>query len=140
MGANAGTAGRMEEATMGRKRLRAEEVPEFLDPGTAVTGELRFSGTLRIDGEFHGSITTDDVLVVGRHADVHAYIRAGEVEIYGSVSGTIEVTRRLEVNSGGTVRGKLDAPVLVLEEGAVLDGQSRMTSPPEGPKPGKSGV
>ncbi len=124
---------------MGRKRLRAGEVPEFLDPGTAVTGELRFSGTLRIDGEFHGSITTEDVLVVGRHADVHAYIRAGEVEIYGSVSGTIEVTRRLEVNSGGTVRGKLDAPVLVLEEGAVLDGHSRMTSSPEGPKPGTSG-
>lgn len=112
---------------MPRKRVRAEEVTGFLDHGTTVTGELRFSGTLRIEGEFHGSIATEDVLTVGRHAEVHADIRAGEVEVHGRVSGTIEATRRIVVYSTGKVRGDLAAPTLVIEEGAALDGRSKMT-------------
>ena len=71
----------------------SEEITGFLDRGTAVTGELQFSGTLRIDGDFHGSISTDDVLTVGEHADVHADIRAGAVEIHGRVSGNIEAAQ-----------------------------------------------
>ncbi len=79
-----------------RAKVSSDEITGFLDQGTAVTGELRFSGTLRIDGDFHGSISTDDVLTVGEHADVHADIQAGEVEIHGRVSGNIEATRKIE--------------------------------------------
>lgn len=121
---------------MSLRKGRSGEVTGFLDHGTAVTGELRFSGALRIEGEFHGSIATEDVLTVGRHAQVHADIRAGEVEIHGRVSGSVEATRRIEVFSTGKVRGDLAAPTLVIEEGAVLDGRSRMTEARERPEAG----
>jgi len=112
---------------MGRRKIRAEEVSGFLDHGTTVTGELRFSGTLRIEGEFHGSITSEDTLTIGQHAEVHADIRAGEVEIHGRVTGTVEAARRIELRSTAKVRGDVRAPVLVINEGASLDGESRMT-------------
>ena len=67
----------------------SEQVCGFLDKGTNVTGELQFAGTLRIDGNFHGSISTNDTLIIGEHAVVHADIRAGEVEVHGQVFGTI---------------------------------------------------
>jgi cytoskeletal protein CcmA (bactofilin family) len=108
-------------------RLKAaDQVSGFLDKGTNVTGELQFAGTLRIDGSFHGSISTTDALIVGEHAIVHADIRAGDVEIHGQVFGTIEAKRRIEIFSTGRIRGDIQAPVLSVSPGGVLDGRIRM--------------
>ena len=63
---------------MNFRRKPSDQVSGFLDKGTNVTGELEFAGTLRIDGNFHGSISTNDTLIVGAHAMVHADIKAGE--------------------------------------------------------------
>src|SRR5712692_3725184 len=108
-------------------RLRgSDQVSGFLDKGTNVTGELEFAGTLRIDGNFHGSISTGDILIVGEHALVHADIKVGEIEIHGQVSGTVEAKRRVEISPTGRVRGEIQTPVLVMNPGAMLDGQIRM--------------
>ncbi len=108
-------------------KVSSEEITGFLDRGTAVTGELQFSGTLRIDGDFHGSISTDDVLTVGEHADVHADIRVGAVEIHGRVSGNIEASRRIEIRETGRVSADIRAPALVIEDGGMFDGRCRMS-------------
>lgn len=104
----------------------SDQVTGFLDKGTSVTGELEFAGRLRIDGNFHGSISTGDILMIGEHALVHADIKAGEVEIHGQVFGNIEVKRRVEISPTGRVRGDIQAPVLVMSPGAMLDGRVRM--------------
>ena len=109
-----------------RRKPSSEEISGFLDQGTAVTGELQFSGTLRIDGNFHGSITTSDVLVVGEHAVIHADIKVGEMEIHGRVFGNIEGRRRIEIYPTGKVRGDIQTPLLVISPGAMFDGRSRM--------------
>ena len=108
-------------------KFSSEEVSGFLDQGTSVTGELQFSGTLRVDGEFHGSITTKDKLIVGERAQVHADIKAGEVEVYGSISGSVESNRRVEIHPTGSVKGDIRTPELVIEAGGILDGNSRIT-------------
>jgi cytoskeletal protein CcmA (bactofilin family) len=108
-------------------RLKSsDQVSGFLDKGTNITGELEFAGTLRIDGNFHGSIATGDTLIIGEHAIVHADIRAGEIEIHGQVLGTVEAKRRIEVSVTGRVRGDIHTPVLVVTPGALLDGRIRM--------------
>lgn len=108
-------------------RLKSsDQVSGFLDKGTNITGELEFAGTLRIDGNFHGSISTDDILVVGEHAMVHADIHAGDIEIHGQVFGTIEAKRRVEISPTGRVRGDIHTPILVMNPGGLLDGRIRM--------------
>jgi cytoskeletal protein CcmA (bactofilin family) len=104
----------------------SEQVCGFLDKGTNVTGELQFAGTLRIDGNFHGSISTNDTLIIGEHAVVHADIRAGVVEVHGQVFGTIEAKRRIEISPSGRVRGDIQSSVLSVTPGGVLDGRIRM--------------
>ena len=104
----------------------SDQVSGFLDKGTNITGELEFAGTLRIDGNFHGSISTGDTLIIGEHAMVHADIRAGEVEIHGQVLGTIEAKRRVEVSVTGRVRGDIQTPILSISPGALIDGRTRM--------------
>src|SRR5438093_11395494 len=110
-----------------RFRLRAsDQVSGFLDKGANVTGELEFAGTLRIDGNFHGSISTGDVLIIGEHALVHADIKVGEIEIHGQVFGSVEAKRRVEVTATGRIRGDIHTPVLVTSPGGVLDGRIEM--------------
>jgi len=114
-----------------RRKKSSEEISGFLDEGTAVTGELQFSGTLRIDGSFHGSIATNDILVVGEHAVIHADIRAGELEIHGRLFGNVECKRRIEIYPTGAVTGDVEAPVLIVNAGAAFDGRSRMAKEKE---------
>jgi cytoskeletal protein CcmA (bactofilin family) len=104
---------------------QSDQVSGFLDKGTNVTGELEFAGTLRIDGNFQGSISTTDNLVIGEHAVVHADIKVGEIEIHGQFFGTIEA-KRVEVFASGRVRGDIHTPVMIVNPGARLDGGIRM--------------
>ena len=108
-------------------RLRTtDQVSGFLDKGTNVTGELEFAGTLRIDGNFHGSISTGDILIIGEHALVHADIKVGEIEVHGQVNGSIEAKRRVEISASGRVRGDVRTPVLAVSPGGMLDGRIEM--------------
>ena len=109
-----------------RQKFSSEEISGFLDQGTSVTGELQFSGTMRVDGEFHGSISTNDKLIIGERAQVHADVQAGEIEIYGKVLGNIHSKKRIEIHATGRVNGELRTPILVIEEGGVFDGSSYM--------------
>src|SRR5262245_47931882 len=105
---------------------KSDQVSGFLDKGTNMTGELEFAGTLRIDGNFQGSISTADNLIVGEHAVVHADIKVGEIEIHGQFFGSIQAKHRVQVFPSGRVRGDIHTPVLSVNPGAILDGGLRM--------------
>jgi cytoskeletal protein CcmA (bactofilin family) len=107
---------------------KSEQISGFLDQGTNITGELQFSNTLRIDGNFHGSITSSDTLIIGENAVVHADIKVGEIEIHGQIFGDVEVKGRTEISSTGRLRGDLQTSILIIQAGAVLDGKSRMNT------------
>ena len=107
-------------------RNKSDDIAGFLDHGTEVTGELQFSNTLRIDGNFHGSIVGEDRLIIGEQAVVHADIKVGDIEIRGQVFGNVEVRRQAEILSTGRLRGDLQASVLIIQAGAVLEGRSHM--------------
>ena len=109
-----------------RSRFASEEISGFLDQGTSVAGELQFAGTLRVDGEFHGSISAKDKLIVGERAQIHADIKIGEIEVYGAIFGNVESNRRVQIHSGGSIVGDVRTPELVIEAGGRLDGRSDM--------------
>ncbi len=109
-----------------RRKNSSEEISGFLDQGTHLTGELQYSGTMQVDGNFHGSIVTNDTLLIGEHAIVPADIKVGAMEIHGRVFGNIEAKRRIEIHPTGRVRGDIHTPVLIITAGSVFDGRCQM--------------
>jgi cytoskeletal protein CcmA (bactofilin family) len=105
--------------------LASEESAGFLDNGTGITGNLHFVGTLRLDGDFRGTISADGILVVGETASIHAEIKVGKIEIAGRIYGNIEA-KRVEILETGFVKGDVHTPVLVMEPGSTLDGRMSM--------------
>jgi len=109
-------------------RSKEQQIAAFFDQGTNLTGELQFSGVVRIDGNFHGSINGGEALIVGNNAVIHADIRVREIEIHGQVFGNINVGTRAEIRSTGSFRGDLHTPLLVIHPGGILDGHSHMVT------------
>ncbi len=107
---------------MGKK----DELTGFFDQGVKITGELRFSNTLRIDGNFNGKITSDDMLIVGDNGNVDGEIEVGVISVTGIVKGKIRARERVEIQKGGRVFADVMTPSLMVVEGGVLQGNCEM--------------
>ena len=98
----------------------------FLDKGSTFRGELDFEDTLRIDGRFNGKISSKNELIVGETAHIDGEVHVGRLAISGTVEGTISAEQKIEIHRTGKVFGSIETPVLVVEEGAVLEGDISM--------------
>lgn len=105
------------------------EVSGVLEKGCEFEGKLCFEGTLRIGGTFRGEIYTNDVLVVGEGAKVDAEIEAGTIIINGEVSGNLVAKHRVEIHRPAIFRGNIVTPSLMVDEGVIFEGSSKMVSP-----------
>jgi cytoskeletal protein CcmA (bactofilin family) len=98
----------------------------FLDKGTFFKGEVHFDDLLRVDGKFEGTIKSESELVVGETAEIKGTVDVGSATINGFVDGLIKVKTRLELHAKAVVKGEIDAPVLIVQEGALFNGTCKM--------------
>ncbi len=108
------------------KGLVSEELNGFMDEGTEFLGELRFRNTFRVDGRLRGRIVSENTLVVGEGARVEADIDCGVVSIKGQVVGRVQGRQRIELLAGARVHGTLVSPKLMIEDGAIFEGDCEM--------------
>src|SRR5687767_14529371 len=119
---------------------RAEAVGEIstlLGRGSEFEGKLTFEGTVRIDGKLSGEIFSDDVLVVGEGAEVHAQIDVGEIIVQGTIVGNIKAKKSVVIHAPGRVRGDITTPSLQIDKGVIFEGRCYMDGIVEGMKPKK---
>ena len=86
-----------------------------------------FNGSVRIDGDFKGSIFGSGTLVIGEGAEIEADIHVDSVLVSGEVRGQIDVKKKIQIYSTGKVTGDLNVPVFSVEEGAFFEGTCHMT-------------
>lgn len=98
----------------------------FLDRGSNFKGELEFEDTMRIDGKFNGTIRSKNELIVGESAHIEGDVHVGRIAISGTVVGKIIAEQRVEIHRNGKVFSDIDTPALVIEEGAVFQGNCVM--------------
>jgi len=111
------------------------QVGAFLDDGSAIEGKYTCTGTVMFDAKLRGELTARDTLIIADHAVVEATVRATVLVVHGKVVGNVTAGESVEVKAGGRITGDVEAPVIVLEAGGVLDGRCRMTKdkPAEAP-------
>lgn len=106
---------------------KRDEIHAFLGRGTAFEGKLSFEGAVRIDGHFVGEIITEGLLIIGQSARIESDIQVSQIIISGEVHGNITAKKRIEIHPPGKVIGNIRAPVVVIEEGVVFDGNCGMS-------------
>jgi cytoskeletal protein CcmA (bactofilin family) len=103
------------------------ELQALLGQGAEFEGTLVFQGRIRIEGRFTGKIRSDDVLILGPSANVHADVQVGTLIVRGgTLHGDVRATRLVEVYAPGRVRGNIEAPQVFLDKGAIFEGQCTM--------------
>jgi cytoskeletal protein CcmA (bactofilin family) len=95
---------------------------------TTWKGDLESDGSVHVHGRVEGSIKAKQDVFIAEEADVDATITATNVVIAGLIQGTIRCSDRFEVLPQGRVSGDINAPTLVIHEGAHITGQFRMGS------------
>jgi len=109
----------------------------LIGEGTVITGELRFSEGLRIDGEVHGDVIAapdaHSILVISEKARVIGKVRAAHVIINGAVQGPIQSDELLELQPKAQIVGDVRYEVLEMHQGATIDGELRPLKADEKP-------
>ena len=98
----------------------------FIDQGSEFEGKLSFKDTVRIDGTFSGEISSDNTLIVGESGQIMATIHSVCVVISGLVEGDVHATSQIIMHKTAVVKGDLESPSIMMEEGAQLNGSVRM--------------
>ena len=108
--------------------MARDEINAFLGSGTDYQGKLNFQGAVRIDGNFNGEVESEGTLVVGKEANVEGVLRVGQLVLSGRVNGEVYASEKAVLHKTANLQGNLVTPVLVVEEGAVLEGRVTMSS------------
>jgi len=108
-----------------------DKVTAFLGKGTEFEGKLTFHGSTRIDGHFKGEISADGDLIVSESGLLEADIHASHIVISGEIHGNITADRRVDIHAPAKVFGDIKAPSVVIDEGVIFEGRTRMNRPPE---------
>ncbi len=112
----------------GVKHMAEQQSQEvtIVGQGAKLEGTVVSAGSLRIDGQVKGQINADGDVMLSPQSSVEADIRAENVSIAGRFKGSIVVKGKAAIARGGRVDGNITSKTLLVEEGAIFQGQSQM--------------
>ncbi|MEP6959910.1 MAG: polymer-forming cytoskeletal protein [Nitrospirota bacterium] len=94
----------------------------LLAKGVLLRGEIHVEGTVRIDGRLDGDIQTKGQVIIGEDGLVQGTITAGTVISSGRIKAKVTANERVQLMKTATLIGEVLTPVLIIEEGAKLQG------------------
>lgn len=89
-----------------------------------VNGEIRFGGTLEIEGKVVGNIYAEagSDAQVNVRGEVEGEIRAPKIMVNGQVKGDVHASAHLELASRAVVQGNVHYKVIEMVKGAQVNG------------------
>ncbi len=94
----------------------------MIGEGTVLEGTVRADGDLNINGKVIGKVLVKGKVVVAQSGSIEGEMAATSADLGGAFDGTATVEERLTLRSNARVTGTLNVARLVIEEGAVFDG------------------
>ncbi|WP_394909492.1 polymer-forming cytoskeletal protein [uncultured Helicobacter sp.] len=93
--------------------------------GTRIKGEINIECRLHIDGDFEGTITSKDTVMIGRSGIVKGAINTNALVVAGKFIGD-SVSNFLELKTHGRIEGTITTNELVVERKGVFIGESKV--------------
>jgi len=116
---------------MPKREAKKKDKTEIVVLGktTNFTGILKFATTLRIQGNFRGTIDATGDLIVDKDAILDAdHITVNSLTVYGNISGTVHAQDKVDMMSGARVQGDVSAARLRIADGVLFEGKCKMTN------------
>jgi cytoskeletal protein CcmA (bactofilin family) len=111
-----------------RKKQRSfQNIESIISPGVEIKGDISSQGSIRIDGYVEGNLNIKGDLILGEKGKIKGEVKAENIIVAGKVEGRASAGTRFEIAATGAITGDINATTLIVEEGGLLDGNSRMT-------------
>ena len=102
-------------------------IKSLIAEGSQITGDIRFTDGLRVDGTITGNIHSSDdlasILVISEIASITGEIVADLIN--GHVKGPIHARKMLELQPKARIEGDVEYAALEMHQGALITGQLR---------------
>ncbi len=119
--------GAISESELLARDIKEGRLSGYVGSGTVLTGETNFQSMLRVDGHMTGRVTSEDgTLIVGSTGQIDSNVMVAAAVINGTINGDVIATERLELGRLAHVMGNIYSPRLVVEDGALLEGNCSM--------------
>jgi len=112
----------------GKKNSKPQgRIDSLIGTGTALVGDVTFTGGLRVDGEIKGNVRGADgqaaTLVISEHARVEGEISVSHLVINGTVIGSVHSSDFLELQTRARVTGDVEYSTIEIHLGAIVQGR-----------------
>jgi len=124
----------MQNPAAARSKPRGA-APSIISADVVVTGTLKSSGDVQIDGRIEGDVQSM-TLVIGEKALIQGDVMAEEVTVRGRIEGSIRA-RKVLLASTCHVQGNILHEAFAVETGAFFEGNCRHADNPLGDDFGK---
>lgn len=95
--------------------------------GTDITGDIKSTGDIRIDGTLTGNLNTKGKVVIGPTGKVNGEVTCKNSEVSGTVEGKIIVSQLLILKASSKIFGDIATSKLSIEPGAIFSGNCKMS-------------
>jgi cytoskeletal protein CcmA (bactofilin family) len=112
----------IEKAPLGSATLIGE--------GTALTGDVKSSNDLRIDGSVIGNVYCSAKIILGPAGYIEGNIESHNADINGRVVGNVQVKELLQLRGQSNLQGNIIAAKLQIDQTATFNGQCQMGAMP----------
>ncbi len=111
----------------GNKSNKPSPIDSLIGSGSTITGDVQFTGGLRVDGCVKGNIKAvgdkPGTLVLSEMAKVEGEIDVGHVVINGTVAGPVRAKEYLELLPKARVTGDVSYKTIEIHVGAIVMGR-----------------
>lgn len=98
----------------------------YIGPEVEAKGHCKTDQDIYIDGVFKGSIDTTGLIELAKNSRTQANIRSRTAIIEGFYNGEAIISDEIHITSCSTTSGKLDAPNLIIDKGAIVNAKITM--------------
>ena len=109
-----------------------QAILNLLSEGVIVEGVIQTPRDIRIDGTLVGTVHTDGRLVLGPSSRVTGKVNSPNIDVSGNVEGDIVSTGIVVLRAKSNVKGTISTATMIVEAGAVLNGESNMIASAKG--------
>ncbi|RPH51076.1 MAG: polymer-forming cytoskeletal protein [Desulfobacteraceae bacterium] len=109
-------------------RVSLPEGTSYLGKNLDIVGTVSGDGSIVIMGSVNGIFDMTGELNVGGTAKISGELRSDTISVNGFIEGTLIASRKIYLNATANIKGIIVTPMLSLIEGALFDGEVRMSN------------
>ncbi len=103
-----------------------------IGPETNVSGDLRVTGGVRLDGQVEGRMDVTETLVTGPKSLLKGELHCRTAVVAGRIEGDIYAAEGVELQTGAQVFGNISCKGLVIQPDCLFQGNCSMVQADEG--------